>query len=138
MLKRWSALASGLALAVGLGTCAYDGGNLCPLQCFEDDCCDPVCRPAPKLGSACTAGQTLCTYRGFDLWASYECVGGEVQCGGTMVGCCPSQPPSGACSMPGLRCRYEPSTLCLCDGPFWHCFDASLDLSAESVDAGGD
>src|SRR5438067_3205504 len=103
------------ALALVLTTCAQDGMNLCPLQCFEDDCCDPVCKPAPKRGSACSDGATLCTYRSFDVWAAYECAGGEVQCYGTLAGCCPMNQPSGTCSDTQLRCRYD-ETLCLCDG----------------------
>jgi hypothetical protein len=126
------------ALLFALGTCTYGGMNLCPLQCFDDDCCDPVCKPAPKRGSACTGSEPYCIYRSFDVWAAYECVGGQVQCSGTLPGCCPSSEPNGtSCNDAHLRCLYDPSTLCLCDGRTWSCFDASLDLSMP-VDAGGD
>jgi len=126
-----------VALAFALGTCTYDGMNLCPLQCFEDDCCDPVCKPTPKRGSPCTDGQQLCLYRSFDVWAAYECTGGQVQCSGTLAGCCPPDQPSGTCSDKTLRCLYDPNTLCVCDGPAWHCFDANLDLSSTIEDGGG-
>jgi hypothetical protein len=118
-----------LLLSLNLGTCTFSSGNLCPLECFEDDCCDPVCRPPPKKGSACTGSEPFCTYSAFsDVWATYACVDGEVQCNGTLAGCCPPTVPAGTCAPIGLHCHYDP-IVCDCDGPTWHCFELGADLS---------
>jgi hypothetical protein len=137
MVRRLLMVASAVALVFALGTCTFDGENLCPLQCFEADCCDPVCRPAPKKGSACVTGEPLCTYSAFSTaWAAYTCVRGHVQCDGTLNGCCPSSQPSGDCAPPGFECRYDPNVLCVCDGTLWSCFTEGADLSSTIGDAG--